>query len=129
LIVLTRIDFAANLEFDKTEIWKLNPQYSLESVMKGYLNKWEVLFSNLSTLTVTNYLFDLLERHSLFQAAEHLALAVLNQTSCTIATDLANKVETYRVMKKGNIAPDLVFDGEILDPVYVEGEIPKSFPS
>jgi thiol-disulfide isomerase/thioredoxin len=50
---------------------------------------------------------------------------VLNQTSCTIATDLANKLETYRTMKKGNIAPDLVFNGEILAPGYVEGEIPK----
>jgi thiol-disulfide isomerase/thioredoxin len=74
---------------------------------------------------VTDFLFDLLERHSLYQAAEHLALIVLNQTSCTIATDLANKLETYRTMKKGNIAPDLVFNGEILAPGYVEGEIPK----
>ena len=74
---------------------------------------------------VTNYLFDLLERHSLFQASEHLALAVLNQTSCTIATDLANKLETYRTMKKGNIAPDLVFNGEILAPGYTGGDLPK----
>jgi thiol-disulfide isomerase/thioredoxin len=74
---------------------------------------------------VSNYLFDLLERHSLFQASEHLALAVLNQTSCTIATDLANKLETYRAMKIGNIAPDLVFNKEILAPGYVGGEIPK----
>ncbi len=74
---------------------------------------------------VTDYLFDLLERHSLFQAAEHLALAALDQTSYTIATDLANKLETYRVMKKGNIAPDLVFNGEILAPSYTGGVIPK----
>jgi thiol-disulfide isomerase/thioredoxin len=74
---------------------------------------------------VTNYLFDLLERRSLFQASEYLALAVLDQTSCTIATDLSNKLETYHTMKKGNIAPDLVFNGEILAPGYVEDEIPK----
>lgn len=74
---------------------------------------------------VSNYLFDLLERHSLFQASEHLALKVLNQTSCTIATDLANKLETHRAMKIGNIAPDLVFNKEILSPGYTGSEIPK----
>ncbi len=58
---------------------------------------------------VTDYLFDLLERHSLFQASEYLALKVLNEGSCTINNDLANQLETYRAMKKGNIAPDIVF--------------------
>jgi thiol-disulfide isomerase/thioredoxin len=58
---------------------------------------------------VTDYLFDLLERHSLFQASEYLALKVLNESSCTINNDLANQLETYRAMKKGNIAPDIVF--------------------
>jgi thiol-disulfide isomerase/thioredoxin len=59
---------------------------------------------------VTDYLFDLLEKHSLFQASEYLALKVLNEGSCTINSDLANQLETYRAMKKGNIAPDMVFD-------------------
>jgi thiol-disulfide isomerase/thioredoxin len=58
---------------------------------------------------VTNYLFDLLERHSLFQASEYLALKVLNETSCTIDSDLAKQLESYRAMKKGNIAPDINF--------------------
>jgi thiol-disulfide isomerase/thioredoxin len=59
---------------------------------------------------VTDYLFDLLEKHSLFQASEYLALKVLNEGSCTINNDLANQLETYRAMKKGNIAPDIVFN-------------------
>uniref|UniRef100_UPI0040480B43 TlpA family protein disulfide reductase n=1 Tax=Flavobacterium sp. TaxID=239 RepID=UPI0040480B43 len=59
---------------------------------------------------VTDYLFDLLERHSLFNASEYLALKVLNEGKCTINTDLANQLETYRAMKKGNIASDIVFD-------------------
>jgi thiol-disulfide isomerase/thioredoxin len=58
---------------------------------------------------ITDYLFDLLERHSLFQASEYLALKVLNEVSCTINTDLAKQLETYRAMKKGNTAPDIVF--------------------
>lgn len=59
---------------------------------------------------VTDYLFDLLEKHSLFQASEYLALKVLNEGSCTINSDLANQLETYRAMKKGNIAPDMIFN-------------------
>jgi len=60
---------------------------------------------------LTDYLFDLLERHSLFQASEYLALKVLNEVSCTINSDLANQLETYRAMKKGNIAPEILFTG------------------
>ncbi len=54
---------------------------------------------------VTDYLFDLLERHSLFQASEYLAIKALNETSCTINSDLAKQLETYHKMKKGNTAP------------------------
>jgi thiol-disulfide isomerase/thioredoxin len=56
---------------------------------------------------VTDYLFDLLERHSLFQASEYLAIKVLNETSCTINSELAKQLESYRAMKKGNIAPEI----------------------
>jgi len=58
---------------------------------------------------VTTYLFDLLERQSLSQASEYLALKVLNETSCTLDNDLAKQLESYRVMKKGNIAPNINF--------------------
>lgn len=59
---------------------------------------------------ITDYLFDLLEKHSLFQASEYLALKVLNEGSCNLNNNLANQLETYRAMKKGNIAPDMIFD-------------------
>ena len=58
---------------------------------------------------VTTYLFDLLERHSLSQVAEYLAMKVLNETSCTLDNDLAKQLESYRAMKKGNIAPNINF--------------------
>jgi thiol-disulfide isomerase/thioredoxin len=59
---------------------------------------------------VTNHLFDLLEKRSLFQAAEYLAVKVLNEKGCVLEADLAKQLETYRVMKKGNITPEMVFD-------------------
>jgi thiol-disulfide isomerase/thioredoxin len=74
---------------------------------------------------VTDYLFDLLERHSLYQASEYLALKVLNEVSCTIDSDLAKQLETYRAMKKGNTAPDIVFKGDNFTPGYN----PSNFPT
>lgn len=61
---------------------------------------------------ITDYLFDLLERHSLFDASEYLALKALTQGSCTLNDNLAKQLETYRAMKKGNTAPDILFKTE-----------------
>ncbi len=74
---------------------------------------------------VTEYLFDLLERHSLFQASEYLAIKALNETSCTINSDLAKQLETYRAMKKGNTAPDIEFNGAYFAPGYAPNSFPK----
>jgi thiol-disulfide isomerase/thioredoxin len=74
---------------------------------------------------VTDYLFDLLERHSLFQASEYLAIKVLNEVNCTINTDLAKQLETYRAMKKGNTAPDILFKNNVIAPEYKDKKIPE----
>jgi thiol-disulfide isomerase/thioredoxin len=71
---------------------------------------------------VSDYLFDLLERHSLFQASEYLAIKLLNEESCTLNSDLAKQLETYRAMKKGNIAPDIEFIGDVK---YSDNTTPK----
>ena len=73
---------------------------------------------------VTEYLFNLLERHSHFSASEYLALKVLNETSCTINSDLAKQLESYRAMKKGNTAPDMDFSGDLMAPTYAAA-LPK----
>ena len=86
----------------------------------------EKLITNEERLNeVTDYLFDLLERHSLFQASEYLALKVLNEVGCTINSDLAKQLETYRAMKKGNIAPDIIFKGDYIAPGYKSENFPK----
>ena len=74
---------------------------------------------------VTDYLFDLLERQSLFQASEYLALKALNETSCTLNSDLAKQLETYRAMKKGNTAPEIFFTSNILAPNYANKKLPE----
>jgi len=73
---------------------------------------------------VTDYLFNLLEKHSHFRASEYLALKVLNETSCTIDSDLAKQLESYRAMKKGNVAPEIVFNEDLVAPGYAS-DFPK----
>ena len=109
----------------ESHFWLLeNSGRSLDSVyieMKVSIDSMMLhLVKNESRLNeVTDYLFDLLERHSLFQASEYLALKVLNESSCTLNSDLAKQLETYRAMKKGNIAPDMEFK------VNLKSSVPK----
>ena len=63
---------------------------------------------------ITKYLFDYFEKHSLFQASEYLALKALNQKNVTLNANLQNQLESYRSMKIGNIAPEIIFTGEVL---------------
>lgn len=65
---------------------------------------------------ISDYLFKLLEKRSLFKASEHLALKLLNKQGCTLNNDLAAQLESYRAMKKGNTAPDIVFTGDVVAP-------------
>lgn len=74
---------------------------------------------------VTDYLFALLERQSLFEAAEYLALKALNEENCTLDTDLTTKLESYRTMKKGNTAPDILFSEATIAPAYQARSLPK----
>lgn len=100
----------------ESHFWLLeNSGKSLDNVFEEMKLSIDAMFVKLATNEkifneVTDYLFDLLEKHSLFQASEYLALKVLNQGSCTINSDLANQLETYRAMKKGNIASEIVFE-------------------
>ena len=96
--------------------WLLeNSGQSTESIAKEMKLSIDALFVKLVTNEkilneVTDYLFELLEKHSLFEAAEYLAFKVHTEVSCKIDDDLARQLETYRAMKVGNTAPDIVFD-------------------
>jgi thiol-disulfide isomerase/thioredoxin len=99
----------------ESHFWLLeNSGKSLDSVFIEMKRSIDVMLANLlkdnkKLNEVSDFLFDLLERHSLFQASEYLAIKVLNETSCTIDSDLAKQLETYRAMKIGNSAPDIKF--------------------
>lgn len=74
---------------------------------------------------ITGYLFDLLERHSLFAAAEHLALSVLEASCCSLDLEVSRKLETYRAMSLGRLAADIAFTGHILAPGYPADTAPR----
>lgn len=59
---------------------------------------------------ITDFLFKTLEKRSLFGSSEYLALKVLNEQSCTLTSDLAAQLESYRAMKKGNVAPEITLN-------------------
>jgi len=75
---------------------------------------------------ITEYLFKLLEKRSLFTSSEYLAVKLLNDISCTLDNELANQLESYRAMKKGNTAPDIQFTKDILSPGIAPEAQPKS---
>jgi thiol-disulfide isomerase/thioredoxin len=115
----------------ESHFWLLeNSGKSLDSVFIEMKLSIDAMFEKLvldeaKLNEVTDYLFDLLERHSLFQASEYLALKVLNETSCTIDSDLAKQLESYRAMKKGNIAPNIDFSNY----TFLHGKKQNTFSS
>ncbi|MDD2386102.1 MAG: thioredoxin-like domain-containing protein [Bacteroidales bacterium] len=62
---------------------------------------------------ISKYLFDLLEKHSLYKAAEHLAIQILTKYPKMVNDIFAKQLETYRKMKKGNIASNIAFTGDV----------------
>jgi thiol-disulfide isomerase/thioredoxin len=74
---------------------------------------------------ISEHLFNLLEKRSLFRALEYLALKLLQDKSCTIDKDFAAQLESYRAMKKGNTAPDIELIGEIIAPGYKTENTPR----
>lgn len=102
-----------------SQYWLLeNMGQPLDTVFKEMNISTDYLLNNLSVNEkkfneITKYLFDLLERRSLYGASEYLAIKVLTQNSCMVNDELAKQLELYRAMKKGNIAPDIVFNGDV----------------
>lgn len=100
-----------------------NSGVTLDSVYAEMKISIDEMIDNLSSdekilNEVTEYLFDFLEKRSLFQASEYLALKLLNEQGCTLDDDFSSQLESYRAMKKGNTAPDFDFDADIAAPNY-----------
>jgi thiol-disulfide isomerase/thioredoxin len=93
-------------------------EVSLDAILKS-LEKDELRYNE-----VVGYVVELLERRSLMQAAEYLALKVLEQEKVAIQPRLARQLEGYRAMKLGTQVPEIQFMGDIL----LQGK-PNSYPT
>ncbi len=61
---------------------------------------------------VAQHWFTFLESHSLFKAAEHLALKMLNQDNCMLDAQIKDRFEQYRALAIGKIAPNIEFNSQ-----------------
>jgi thiol-disulfide isomerase/thioredoxin len=80
---------------------------SIDVVIKSLKNNPELLQD------ISQNLFNLLEKRSLFPAAEHLALAMLDDSSCQLDEKHQALFEQYRKMAVGKTAPDIVFPQQV----------------
>jgi thiol-disulfide isomerase/thioredoxin len=80
---------------------------SIDIVIKSLNGKPELLQD------MSQYLFNLLEKRSLFPAAQHLALAMLDNSSCQLDEKHQALFEQYRKMAIGKTATDIVFSKEV----------------
>jgi thiol-disulfide isomerase/thioredoxin len=62
---------------------------------------------------INGYLFNLLEQRSLFGSSEYLALKLLTKHRELLDDDFAGRLESYRAMKIGNTAPEILFSGNL----------------
>jgi thiol-disulfide isomerase/thioredoxin len=115
----------------ESHFWLIeNSGRSLDSVYIEMNTSIDILVENLlpdeqKLNEITEYLFKFLEKRSLFKASEYLALKLLNEQGCTINSDFAAQLESYRAMKKGNIAPDFDFKKDIIAPGYEATKLPQ----
>lgn len=106
----------------ESHFWLIeNSGRSLDSVFEEVNTSIDIMSENLSAAPdrfneIMERLFDLLERRSLFTSSEHLAVSLLNIKSELLSSRLAGKLEIYRAMRIGSIAPDITFTENTHNP-------------
>lgn len=85
----------------------------------------ELLTDKQALSAITEYLFKFLEKRSLFNASEYLALKLLNGHGCSINNNFAAQLECYRAMKKGKTASDFEFKKVLIAPGYATSDLPQ----
>lgn len=99
----------------ESHFWLLeNSGRSLEDVFLEMEKSIELMLPDLlqdneKLNEIAKFLFNFLEEKSLFKAAAHLAIRLLNDQTCTLNPSLSQQLEGYRKMKVGNIASDIIF--------------------
>lgn len=110
----------------ESHFWLIeNSGRSLDSVFVEMNTSIDIMAENLSKNPdrlneIMERLFDLLERRSLFASSEHLAVSLLTNKSGLLSSRLVGKLEVYRTMKIGNIAPEITFTENTHNPTDID---------
>jgi thiol-disulfide isomerase/thioredoxin len=100
--------FTSILKSPLTEATKYKEINQSVDIILDSVKKNEKVYNDL-----TKYLFQYFEKYSLFNASEYIALKALSQKEVTLNNALANKLESYRIMKVGNRAPNFEMVGDV----------------
>jgi thiol-disulfide isomerase/thioredoxin len=106
----------------QSHIWLIeNSGPSLDSVFVELNASMDIMIDYLAddpaTLnSVMGFVYDLLEKRSLFTSAEYLALRLLTDFESSLRPDFAAKLESYRAMRIGNVAADIPFSSHTWFP-------------
>jgi thiol-disulfide isomerase/thioredoxin len=106
----------------ESHVWLIeNSGRSLDSVFVELNHSTDLITAQLShepqlLNALMQYLFDLLERRSLFPSAEHLARSLLSRHEEHLAVGLASRLERYRAVRIGSTAPDFAFSTNTIRP-------------
>jgi len=113
--------------------WLLeNSGRSLDSVFIEMNKSTDHIIENLESNDalyndITQFVFRLMERRSLFKSSEYLAIRLLTQDACVLEDKFAKQLESYRAMKKDTNAPDILFDGyKAIQGIKLKGDITLS---
>ena len=90
------------------EIAKFKEMAASVDIILDSVKKNEKLYNDL-----VKYLFQYFEKYSLFTASEYIALKALNQKEVILNSALVNKLESYRKMRVGNMAPNFELAGHV----------------
>ena len=90
------------------ELSKLKEMATFVDIILDSVHKNEKVYNDL-----TKYLFQYFEKYSLFTASEYIALKALSQKEVALNSALVNKLESYRKMRVGNMAPNFELAGHV----------------
>lgn len=106
----------------ETHFWLIeNSGLNISEISEEMETSIDSLISNLSNDSekmdqVLEYLFNYLEKRSLSDASEYLAKTLLESYEQTLSEKFIFKLEAYRATKEGEIAPDIIFSGDLKLP-------------
>lgn len=80
---------------------------TIESILNS-VSENEPLYNEIS-----KYLYDYFEKHSLFKASSYLSNIALSQKKVKIYDKQFKQFQSYKEMKIGNMASDIIFSGDI----------------